>query len=87
MATIYIPSLMGLLSEAERQKGTSLTREEVEALRDNAMCVSIPDRIACTLEPSENFSDINPENCWDEWSRFRHHADSLSPSPHQGDTC
>ncbi|BCQ34590.1 hypothetical protein ERHA54_20650 [Erwinia rhapontici] len=76
MATIYIPSLMGLLSDAERQKGASLTREEVEALRDTAMCVSIPDRIAFALDPSQNFSDINPENCWDEWSRFRHRGET-----------
>lgn len=77
MATIYIPSLMGLLSEAERLKGASLTRKEVEALRDSALCVSIPDRIACALDPSQNFSDINPDNCWEEWSRFRYHGETV----------
>ncbi|MTD26229.1 hypothetical protein [Erwinia sorbitola] len=78
MATIYIPSLMELLSDAEQLKGASLTREEVEALRDTAICVSVPDRIACALEPSQNFSDINPENCWEEWSRFRHRGEPRS---------
>jgi len=76
MATIYIPSLMRLLSDAERQKGASLTREEVEALRDSAMCVSVPDRIAVALDPSQNFSELNPENCWEEWSRFRHRGET-----------
>ncbi|MEN5015819.1 hypothetical protein ABEH87_05575 [Erwinia sp. Eh17-17] len=79
MATIYIPSLMGLLSDAERQKGENLTREEVEALRDSVICVTIPDRIACALDPSQNFSDIDPDNCWEEWSRFRHHSDVARP--------
>lgn len=76
MATIYLPSLRGLLSDAERQKGAHLTREEVETLRDNAMCVSVPDGIACTLDLSHNVGDINAENCWEEWSRLRHSGES-----------
>ncbi|MBD8165210.1 hypothetical protein [Erwinia persicina] len=77
MATIYIPSLMGLLSHAERQKGTRLTREEVEALRDSVLCVTIPDRIACALDPSQNFSETDPARCWEEWSRYRHRTETM----------
>ncbi|AXU95493.1 MAG TPA: hypothetical protein DD850_07240 [Erwinia persicina] len=76
MATIYIPSLMGLLSDAERQKGTRLTREEVETLRDSVVCVTIPDTIASALDRSQNFSDTDPEHCWEEWSRYRYQREA-----------
>lgn len=82
MATIYIPSLMRVLRQAEQQKGEQLTRQEVEALRDSAVCVSVPDSIACTLDPAQGLSDINPERCWEEWSRF---CNSNKSVPHQAE--
>lgn len=67
MAIVFIPSLAALLAQAERQKGSLLTQQEVEAIRDNATCVSVPDDIARHLEPSRGYSDIDPLNCWEQW--------------------
>lgn len=71
MAIIYIPSLVGLLVNAEQKKGALLTRQEVELIRDTATCISIPDRIAQNMDPSRTYCDIDPATCWEEWSSYR----------------
>lgn len=45
MAVLYIPSLVSLLVNAEKQKGSGLTQQEVEKIRDNATCISVPDNL------------------------------------------
>ncbi len=71
MAVVFIPSLIALLMQAERQKGSLLTQQEVEEVRDNATCVSVPDEIARHLEPSRGYSDIDPLRCWEQWITYR----------------
>ncbi|MEM6159645.1 hypothetical protein AAH446_03630 [Erwinia sp. P6884] len=71
MTIIYLPSLTELLFQAERQKGRLLTRQEVEAIRDGAIRVSIPEPIARYLEPACGGADIDPLLCWESWSRLR----------------
>lgn len=71
MAIIYIPSLVGLLVKAEQKKGTLLTKQEVEQIRDSATCISIPDRIAQGMDPTQTYCDIDPATCWEEWASYR----------------
>jgi len=71
MTIVFIPSLAALLIRAERQKGSLLTQQEVEEVRDNATCVFVPDDIARHLEPSRGYSDIDPLNCWEQWASYR----------------
>ncbi|WP_034914177.1 hypothetical protein [Erwinia sp. 9145] len=78
MALVYIPSLIGLLINAEQRKGSVLTRLEVEAIRDGSVCISVPDFIARSMEPACGYNDIDPQKCWEEWSRYRSRPQSPS---------
>lgn len=71
MAVIYLPSLTTILLQAERHKGSLLTRDEVEAIRDSAFRVTIPDPIARYMEPCGGDADIDPLMCWEMWCRLR----------------
>ncbi|MGE9553581.1 hypothetical protein ACQPT2_20820 [Erwinia amylovora] len=71
MAIIFIPSLAGLLLNAEQRKGSLLTQQEVEAIRDSATCISVPDGIARNLDPSWGYTDSDPQRCWEEWCLSR----------------
>ncbi|MBV4366398.1 hypothetical protein ACMGGR_12030 [Erwinia sp. BNK-24-b] len=71
MAVICIPPLTGLLMDAECRKGTSLTRQEVEKIRDSTTTVSVPDGIAKNMDPFCGYGDIDPQKCWETWLRYR----------------
>lgn len=68
MVIVWLPSLTALLLQAERQKGMALTRQEVEQVRDNATCVTVPDEIARNLDLSRGYGYIDPQRCWEQWS-------------------
>lgn len=71
MAILFIPSLIALLVKAEAQKGYPLTQQEVETLRDGATCISVPDELLRTMDPSRGYQDIDPTKCWEAWKNYR----------------
>lgn len=71
MAILYIPSLVSLLVNAEKQKGSGLTQQEVEKIRDNATCISVPDDLVRGMDPSRGYRDIDPARCWEAWRDSR----------------
>ncbi len=68
---MFMPALAHLLREAERVKGSPLTRAEVLAVRDKGACVMLRATAALELEDKRGFRDIDPENCWEEWQSLR----------------
>jgi hypothetical protein len=68
---VFMPTLASLLLNAERSKGAPLTYEEVIAVRDKATCVMVPEGVAAQIEEKRGYSDIDPENCWEEWNTLR----------------
>ena len=68
---VFMPTLASLLLSAERSKGAALTYEEVIAIRDKATCVMVPEGVAAKIEENRGYSDIDPENCWDQWNALR----------------
>jgi hypothetical protein len=60
-----------LLLRAENLNGSPLTRDEVVAIRDNAVCMMLPASVKAEMEKKRGYPDIDPERCWDEWLQFR----------------
>jgi hypothetical protein len=56
---------------AENLKGSPLTRDEVVAIRDNAVCMMLRASAKAEIEKKRGYPDIDPERCWDEWLQFR----------------
>jgi hypothetical protein len=68
---VFIPPLALVLANAAKQKGSDLGRDEVEAIRDRAMCMMMKRADAKTLEASRGFRDIEPEDAWADWHRLK----------------
>src|SRR5688572_13271542 len=68
---VFVPPLANVLAFAEKQKGSPLTAAEVEAARDNGVCIMMRAAHAARMDESRGFVDVNPENCWADWHRLR----------------
>ncbi len=66
-----MPSLLKLLEFEEHQKGRDLTQEEVVNIRNNAVAMTISEERLKKFEELQGYQDINPENCWKEWSAYK----------------
>lgn len=49
MTIIFIPTLIALLTMRENEVGRSLTKEEVETIRDNATAIVLPEDVAISM--------------------------------------
>lgn len=67
----FIPSLVATLLNRERAKGSPLTKNEVIEIRDSAQCVVAPPDVAAKVDQERGYTDIEAENCWEEWQRVR----------------
>lgn len=67
----FIPSLVSILKAAEDNKGKPLTETEVIDIRDSAICITVSLNAFQSVEESRGYNDIDPENCWNEWSEIR----------------
>jgi hypothetical protein len=66
-----VPSLVAILLNRERAKGSPLTEEEVIQIRDNCEAIAVPPDVARKMDESRGYCDIDPENCWEEWQQAR----------------
>lgn len=71
MSIVFVPPLITLLLNKENEKGSPLTEDEVNNIRDNATAIRLDSEAALAMAESRGYRDINPENCWAEWSDFR----------------
>lgn len=67
----HIPSLVATLLNKERAKGAPLTRDEVEAIRDEAPAQVLTPGQRAAVDQRRQYNDIDPENAWDEWQLAR----------------
>lgn len=66
-----VPSLIAILLNRERAKGSPLTKEEVIDIRDTCKAIAVPPDVAQKMDEARGYLDIDPENCWDEWQLAR----------------
>ena len=71
MTFVFIPALVTLLVSREEEKGLALTRHEVEAIRDNATVIALPEDIAFSAAENLGYPDIEPEDVWNAWQAFK----------------
>lgn len=71
MSIIFVPPLITLLLNRESEKGSPLTEDEVNSIRDDATAISLDSETALAMMESRGYRDIDPENCWAEWLAFR----------------
>ncbi|NOX99202.1 MAG: hypothetical protein GXP30_05660 [Verrucomicrobia bacterium] len=67
----HIPSLIATLSNKERAKGTALTREEVESIRDRAPARVLTREQRAAVDERREYDDIDPEQTWEHWQVAR----------------
>jgi len=66
-----VPALVAVLLSKEREKGSPLTREEVEDITDKAVCIAMPRHARKKVEESRGYEDIDPEHAWEQWQQVR----------------
>lgn len=76
LVLVYVISLRAALCLSENTKGEPLTEEEVLKVRDEAICIALPLSKKLLMDQSRGYEDIDPENCWEEWQRFRASEDA-----------
>jgi hypothetical protein len=75
LVPVFIPSLIAVLLNRESAKGEPLTEAEVLAIRDAAVCVMTPIDKVSAVEDVRGYTDIDPENCWDEFLEYKSSSD------------
>lgn len=68
---IPVPALVAVLLNKEQDKGAPLTQKEVIEIRDSAECIMGTIHEIQALEESRGYTDIDPENVWEQWQEIR----------------
>jgi hypothetical protein len=68
---VHVPTLVAVLINAEEKKGSALTQQEVLDIRDSSQCIAMPIDVAEKVADERGYSDIDPENAWNEWQNIR----------------
>jgi hypothetical protein len=71
MVPVFIPPLITMLKEHERQKGSPLTEAEVLAIRDKCVTIMMRESMARQMAERRGYNDLNPDRCWKEWQQVR----------------
>lgn len=66
-----VPALVAVLLAKEKDKGSPLTRAEVEEIIDNAACIAMSRHAREKLDASRGYDDIDPERAWEQWQHVR----------------
>lgn len=67
MGLVFMPSLIAVLLNAQKKKGTLLTQEEVEDIRDSSVVMSMPKSLCEKMDQDRGYKDIDPEFVWLEY--------------------
>ncbi len=67
LVPVPMPPLIVMLANMAAAKGSPLTREEVERIRDDCACMMLPAAVASKLAAARGYADINPDRVWEEW--------------------
>ncbi len=71
LTPVFVPPLAALLTREESEKGRPLTEAEVLAIRDEAVCIMVPNEKIPQLDEARGYVDIDPRNCWADWNMLR----------------
>ncbi|WP_039055988.1 hypothetical protein [Enterobacter sp. Bisph1] len=66
----FMPPLILLIVNAHNQKGSSLTREEVESIRDAGVCIALPAGSSRSMAEKRGYEDFSAENVWEDYLAY-----------------
>jgi len=66
-----VPALVTILFSFETKAGSPLTREQVEAIRDQASVIAVPEEAARAVDERRGYADISLSDAWEEWQVAR----------------
>lgn len=67
LVPVFTPTLYALLEALQARADGPLTREQVEAMRDRGVCITMQPRDAQRLERARGYADLDPELAWEQW--------------------
>jgi hypothetical protein len=67
LVIVPIPPLVTMLFRLEKDKGSPLTREEVLAARDSAVCMTMLASHRDQLAQRRGYDDVDLDRVWEEW--------------------
>lgn len=68
---LIVPSLVALLTSAERAAGYPLTRQQVEEIVASSPAIVMEPHDVAVLERSRGYADLEPELAWEQWQIVR----------------
>lgn len=71
LVPVFMPTLGAILSALEDKLGTLLTKEQVEKVRDEGVCIAMEPRNARELDRERGYADLDPELVWEQWEVVR----------------
>ena len=71
LIAVFIPPLLDLLRQAERAKGSPLTKDEVLSMRGKGVCMMMRQSHAQKMSQARGYPDLDPAHCWDQWQQAR----------------
>jgi len=71
LVPVFMPALQAILTALEEDRGNPLTKEQVEATRDEGACITMEPRDAQRFERERGYADLDPELVWEQWQLVR----------------
>jgi hypothetical protein len=68
---IPVPSLIATLISGENRKGSPLTENEVNEIRNNCPSIAMTIDQYNKVSEARGYHDINPEQAWKQWSDYK----------------
>jgi hypothetical protein len=70
LVPMFMPPLLTLCLMEERKKGSPLTQEDVERVRDTGICMMVP-LSHYRFKAEMSGRDLDPENAWEDWQDYK----------------
>ncbi len=68
---VFVPALIVLLINAEKEKKTALTEDDVIKIRDHGACIMMKTSDAIKVDEKRGYNDIDPNDCWNQWLEYK----------------
>jgi hypothetical protein len=78
---VFVPALVDVLFFEEKNRGHELSQEEVEEIKDNAVCMVVSAKAAADLDKDRGYEDIRPEHAWEDWLANKKDVEDSGPQP------
>lgn len=68
---VAVPAVILLLVKAEKEKGSPLTKEEVQSINENATSIALPRGLKEVRDKTRGYEDVGFETAWEDWVQYK----------------